>query len=305
MGWLSLNSSVGTDKGQNKSRDIKIAQALLNVYLRREKKAALKLTTKINKETNQTITNFQSKELNRSKPDGRIDPGGGTYKALIKVLKASHTTAAIVEPSYGIVTWNSEGTEGGIYHSRKLHVPGSASGLTLGRGYDFRRKKQATIIANLTTAGVDAKIITVLKNAAGLYGNTAKQFIIDNDLLDFQIQPNVQKKLFKISYEYEASQVKRISTKKDVVKLYGICDWDKLHSGIKDMAVDLKFRGDYTANSRKFLQQPIADNDLETFKKEIINKSNWPGVPADRFKRRKDYIEKQKTKAATPTSPKQ
>jgi len=304
MGWLSLNQSVGTDKGQNKSKDIKIAQALLNVYLRREKKATLKLTTKINKETNQAIIDFQSKELNRSKPDGRIDPGGGTYKALIKVLKASHTTAAIVDPTYGVVTWNSEGAEGGMYHSRKLHVPGSTSGLTLGRGYDFRRKKQATIIANLTTAGVDAKIITVLKNAAGLYGNTAEQFIIDNDLLDFQIQPNAQKKLFKISYDYEASQVKRISTKKDVVKLYGACDWDKLHSGIKDIAIDLKFRGDYTSKSRKFLQQSIADNDLEAFKKEIINKNNWPGVPADRFKRRKDYIEKQKAKAATATSPK-
>ena len=90
----------------------------------------------------------------------------------------------------------------------------------------------------------------------------------------------------------------------DPFNSYGACDWDKLHKGIKDIAIDLKFRGDYTSKSRKFLQQSIADNDLEAFKKEIINKSNWPGVPADRFKRRKDYIEKQKAKAATATSPK-
>lgn len=221
---------------------------------------------------------------------------------MIKVLKASHTKEAIVDPDYGIVTWKAEGTEGGIYHSRKLHVPSSTSGLTLGRGYDFRRKKQSTIIANLTTAGLDAKIINVLKNASGLFGSTAKQFIIDNDLLDFQISPNAQKSLFKISYNYEASQVKRICTKKDVVKLYGDCDWDKLHKGIKDLTIDLKFRGDYTSKSRKFLQQSIADNDLKAYKIEIIKKSNWPNVPADRFKRRKAFLEKQKA-APAPAAP--
>lgn len=70
MGWLSINSSVGTDKGQNKSADIKKVQVLLNVYLRREKKPALELTNKINKETNQAIIDFQKNELKRSKPDG-------------------------------------------------------------------------------------------------------------------------------------------------------------------------------------------------------------------------------------------
>ena len=41
------------------------------------------------------------------------------------------------EPKEGKVTFNSEGTEGGFFHSRKLHVPTASSGLTLGRGYDM------------------------------------------------------------------------------------------------------------------------------------------------------------------------
>jgi len=40
-------------------------------------------------------------------------------------------------PAKGKVTWNSEGREGGKYHSRKLLVPNNSSGLTLGRGYDM------------------------------------------------------------------------------------------------------------------------------------------------------------------------
>ena len=292
MGWISLYASVGSPTGKNSTRDLKIAQALLNVYLRSKNKPTLKITNTINNATNQAIDEFQSDHMKKVEPDGRIDAGGGTYKALIKVLKNSYTKKAIVAPTFGLVTWDSEGAEGGYFHSRKLHVPNSNSGLTIGRGYDFKQKKQTTVISNLTTAGIDNKYILILKKAVGLFGNTAKQFIIDNDLLDFEISPEVQKKLFKISYDDEAKVVKRICKAKTNVDDYGKVDWDKLNSSIKDIAVDLKFRGDYTSSSRKFIQQSIADNDLDAFKKEIVKESNWTKVPADRFKRRKQFIEK-------------
>ncbi|MEX0729512.1 MAG: hypothetical protein WED00_03675 [Aquisalimonadaceae bacterium] len=41
-------------------------------------------------------------------------------------------------PQKGLLTFEAEGTEGGRFHSRHLHVPSGMSGLTLGRGYDFR-----------------------------------------------------------------------------------------------------------------------------------------------------------------------
>lgn len=292
MGWISLYASVGTATGKNSTRDLKIAQALLNVYLRSIKKPALKITLKINDATNQAILDFQTNHMKMTKPDGRIDAGGGTYKALIKVLKNSYTKQAIVAPTFGLVTWESEGAEGGLFHSRKLHVPNSASGLTIGRGYDMKQKTKTTVNSDLTSVGIDTKVIEVLKKSVGLYGATAKQFIIDNDLLDFEISPDAQKKLFKISYNFEAKEVKRICDKSGTKKAYGDTDWDKLDSNIKDITIDLKFRGDYTPNARKFLQKTIVDNDLDAFKKEIMKDSNWSNVPEDRFKRRKRFIEK-------------
>lgn len=272
---------------------MKIAQALLNVYLRSKNKSALKITGKINDATNQPILDFQTNHMKKIKPDGRIDAGGATYRALIEVLKKSYTKKAIVPPTFGVVTWASEGAEGGYYHSRKSHVPSSWSGLTIGRGYDMKFKSQSKVLTDLTSAGVDTKQIQIIKKATGLYGDTAKQFIIDNDLLDFEISPEAQKKLFKISYDSEAKEVKRLCALKDVVSNYGKTDWANLNFYIKDIVIDLKFRGDYTVkDTMKFLQKRISENDLKSFKDEIVKKSNWVNVPEDRFNRRKKYIEK-------------
>ena len=88
--------------------------------------------------------------------------------------------------------------------------------------------------------------------------------------------------------------MKRISGKSDVVLAYGKTDWDKLNSNIKDIVVDLKFRGDYTGSTRKLIQKSIADNDLAAFKKVLKEKTNWSNVPQDRFDRRVTFLDKAK-----------
>jgi hypothetical protein len=164
----------------------------------------------------------------------------------------------------------------------------------------MRRKSQSTITKDFTTAGISTTNSNVLKKAAGSFGASAEQFIIDKDLLDFQVSSDQQFKLFKISYDAEAEEVKRICNKTDVVNLYGKTEWDKLNPHIKDIVIDLKFRGDYTSSARKLIQKAIADNDLATFKKVIKNKNNWPNVPQDRFERRSKYIDTAKASTATP-----
>ncbi len=299
MSSLIISGSVGK-KGKNFTKEVKVVQALINVYLRLQSKKPLPVSGKNDSALEQAISGFQTKHLKLSKPDSRVDPNGKTLKALHFVMESIFKPQAVIMPKYGVITWNAEGTEGGRYHSRKLHVPSHTSGLTLGRGYDFRRKSSATITKNLGAVGVDTVTTIALKNASGLFGNAAKQFIIDNDLLDFQIPPGMQKKLFKISYDAEAAEVKRICAKSDVVKLYGVTDWGTLNDTIKDIIIDLKFRGDYTPSSRRFLQKSIADNDLTEFKKHITNKNNWENVPPDRFSRRVKYINKVQTSAAKP-----
>jgi hypothetical protein len=127
-----------------------------------------------------------------------------------------------------------------------------------------------------------------------LYGSQAKNFISSNSLVHFEISQDQQVKLFLISYLEEEAEAKRLCSKPDVTKKYGDCNWDKLDPRLKAVVIDLKFRGDYTGRTRKFLQQYIVQNDLSGFRKVIANEANWTEqrVPIDRFQRRISYLDR-------------
>lgn len=197
-----------------------------------------------------------------------------------------------LKPSRGIVTFESEGVEqpGSQFHSRVLHVPTASSGLTIGRGYDMKEKTRAKIVADLTAAGVAPADAQKISGAAGLSGAAAKNFIAANGLQNFSITQETQVKLFEISYAEEEAVVKRISEKPDCVAKYGKVDWDKVHPAIRDIVVDLKFRGDYRTDTRQFVQKLLATNDLAGMKTVMASQAKWSGVPSDRFNRRKAFI---------------
>ncbi len=303
MRKLLLQGSVGKG-GQNSANDVKLVRALLNVYLRTQSKTALSMADKSDTTLEQAIHDFQATALKAPKPDSRVDPRGKTVNTLKDTLRKVFQPVSFKRPTYGIVTWDSEGTEGGFYHSRKLHVPSNYSGLTIGRGYDCSQKTPGKIAADLTTAGLATAKVAILKKVAGLRGVRAERFVIDNDLLDYQITHPMQQALFKISFGYEEKQAKRLANNTDNTQLYGKTDWAKLNPYIKDLVVDLKYRGDYKKSSWNFIQQSVANNDIATFKKLIQDKSKWPNVPLDRFKRRSDYISKAIIPAKTKTTSK-
>lgn len=285
-----INASVGKS-GRNLGRDVKIVQALINVYCRVSNRNRLEVSGSSSESLEQEIAQFQTAHLNLgSLADSRVDPNGRTLRALNQFLQERFRPVGISPPSKGLLTWNAEGNEGGPFHSRKLHVPSASSGLTIGRGYDCRRKPARQITSDLVGCGLTANDTAVLARASGLSGRGAEDFIIDNDLLDFQVTPEQQKAIFNISYQEEALEVQRICAKQDVVKLYGETDWDSLNAIIRDVIIDLKFRGDYTGASRRFLQKSIADNDLDAFSGYIKDATRWPGVPADRFQRRVSFV---------------
>ena len=258
-----LSGSVGKG-GNNSASDVKLAQALLNVYLRREGKKALPITGKPDPETLSAIEAFQKNATKLSKPDGRIAAGGHTFNALTAMLDSVwRDNQPPVKPTEGIVTFDSEGNEGGPYHSRILHVPSGTSGLTLGRGYDMKLKTGTKISADLTSAGVDTKTALLVGKASGKFGTSARQFVIDNDLLDFRITPLVQKKLFSVTYGDESKLAEKACNQTGYVSKYGKCDWDKLDTAIKEIVIDLKFRGDYRNDTAKHIQEFIVGNDLQ------------------------------------------
>ncbi|MFK5949485.1 MAG: hypothetical protein QM500_12035 [Methylococcales bacterium] len=138
-----------------------------------------------------------------------------------------------LQPLVGKVTFESEGAEGGPYHSRKLHVPSLTSGLTIGRGYDMKTKSALKINQDLISAGLAKNDVALLSKASGLFGATAKAFIVTHKLRAFEITQQAQVKLFSISYKEEEAETIRLCTKLDVEAKYGKCNWMTLNSTIK------------------------------------------------------------------------
>ena len=195
-------------------------------------------------------------------------------------------------PPYGLITWEVEGNEGGPYHSRKLHVPSATSGLTLGRGYDMKNRLATKINQDLVAAGVPAADAAKIAKAAGLAGDAAKKFIADQQLAAFEIAKPAQVALFLITYADEKAVVDRISAKPETVAAYGACDWRQLNQAVIDLLVDLKYRGDYTPDSRVLVQPLASRNDLAGLAQVMKVRTNWSNVPKDRFERRVAFLDK-------------
>jgi hypothetical protein len=199
---------------------------------------------------------------------------------------------SVPSPAEGVLTFEAEGQEGGPFHSRILRVPTIRSGLTIGRGYDCKTRMAAKIESDLTSAGLDQAAAKLLSRAAGLAGVFAEKFIDTHNLRTFEITPEQQLKLFKAMYREELLETKCLCTKADVQSVYGSCDWKELHPAIKEVLVDLKFRGDYTPKARQLIQRHVASNDLESFYEILSDKNNWLTVPADRFNRRVAHLKR-------------
>lgn len=107
-----------------------------------------------------------------------------------------------------------------------------------------------------------------------------------------EITPAQQKALFAITYAEIEASTKKLATSDEVVKKYGAVDWDKLNPIIRDLVIDLRYRGDYTAKSREHVQPAVVANDLKALAEVLAKREWWPNVPEDRFKRRAAYAQK-------------
>jgi hypothetical protein len=177
------------------------------------------------------------------------------------------------------------------YFSRVVHWPGGASGITIGRGYDLGQRPSPSM--DLSAAGIEEPLRSWLIRAGGLKGQAAKDYfdIADADIKAATISRKQQHDLFIPIYESMRNEVIRISRKTDVSSMYGHIKWETLDKKIKDVMIDLRYRGDYTSDARKIVQKYIVDNDFANFSKAISSRENWTSVPEDRFNKRFRYLE--------------
>lgn len=193
----------------------------------------------------------------------------------------------------GQLTFDVEGMEKhGPYFSRKLHVPSSSSGITIGRGYDMKLRSSDEIIEDMTACGVAVGKAKKLGACGGYSGKAGKDFLQEKDLKDLEISPAQQKALFTVTFHEMEGDVLRICNKADVVAKYGETQWAELDHGIKDIVIDLRYRGDYKPATREKIQPILVANSRSRLKKLMADEHYWMtrfGVPPERFERRKKY----------------
>ncbi|XP_031553467.1 uncharacterized protein LOC116290550 [Actinia tenebrosa] len=150
---------------------------------------------------------------------------------------------------------------------------------------------------DLVAAGVDAKTADKFKNAVGLKGKKARDWLKKNNLQDFTLTHEQQKKLFEKDYPRYVSKAKRLVEKysKAGVK------FDSLSQVAKDIATDIMYRGDYSMSSRnpakkkrsKRIQKVLDSKSLQKLKDLMSDKKFWDaaGVDPNRFNERKKAVE--------------
>jgi len=119
MAAIKIRKTVGK-KGHNAVDDVKKIQELLNKHKSAGGYAALKVDMDCGKKTIDAIAAFQGKAMGMGKPDGRVDPGGATLKAL-------NSGAGSVTPTSGGGGGGGGGSGGGSSGGTKTK-PSSGGG---------------------------------------------------------------------------------------------------------------------------------------------------------------------------------
>ncbi|WP_436883200.1 hypothetical protein [Enterobacter asburiae] len=200
----------------------------------------------------------------------------------------------------GQLTFDAEGNDqdASPWFSRKIHWPGGVSGVTIGRGYDLGQ--QASSEADLSLTGVANPLKAWLVGSQGLSASSAHARFnsASVEVHNSNITRKQQHDLFMLTYKRLEDDVKRICQKNSTIQSYHPNPqvspnqaWDSIPEKIKEVLVDLRYRGDYTTHARSLLQHYAYTGDLHAFGQVLSNRSNWMNVPEDRFNRRVRFYE--------------
>lgn len=200
----------------------------------------------------------------------------------------------------GQLTFDAEGndTDTSPWFSRKIHWPGGVSGVTIGRGYDLGQQGSAN--TDLVQIGITEPFKSWLVGSQGLSGTDAQSRFnsASEGIRNSTITRKQQYDMFMISYQRLENDVKRLSQKPDTIRVYHSNPqanpeqaWSDIQEKIKEILVDLRYRGDYTPHARSLIQRYAYSGDLNSFVNVLSVRSNWQNVPEERFNQRVSFYE--------------
>lgn len=200
----------------------------------------------------------------------------------------------------GQLTFDAEGNDNNDSHyfSRHIHWPGGVSGVTIGRGYDLGQQNDPA--SDFDSIELSQPLNHWLVESKGLSGSDAEnRYKSARDSIgDHEITRKQQYDLFVITYNRLEDDVKRICQKSNTIRVYHPNPnttpeqaWKDIPEKIKEVLVDLRYRGDYTPHARSLIQRYAYSGDLFSFGQVLSNRTQWSNVPHDRFLRRVRFYE--------------
>ncbi|MGF1902031.1 pesticin C-terminus-like muramidase [Aliivibrio sifiae] len=219
----------------------------------------------------------------------------------------------------GNLTFQSEGNDinSSIFFSRRAHVPNNKgvvignSGITFGRGLDIgqRTKDEVKDIfakVTLNCKPLSQNLLNWLKEGAGKVKQAAfEHYKTLDEKVPKEEQLLTRKQqhfLFLEIYPFYEKRTEALLTKNDVRKAYdkdNIFVWDKLPKKVKEVLVDLTYRGDNRSSTRKLFMPPLI-SDIKNDKTgtsslfyKIMSDEMWKTtyyVDENRFTQRKNKL---------------
>lgn len=148
---------------------------------------------------------------------------------------------------------------------KKPHHPSAESGVTISAGYDMKRRSKETIEAEMLAAGVPATFASRLREASTKTGADADTFCTNN--ADIVLTEAQVEGVFRQVYPTYVREMAYL-----VVERWR-ADWQVLPTVVKQVLVDMRFRGDLNANStpnalhhETVLKPWVAANDYASFR---------------------------------------
>ncbi|TOD66167.1 hypothetical protein CGJ60_05560 [Vibrio parahaemolyticus] len=212
----------------------------------------------------------------------------------------------------GQFTFDSEGDDNpsSPYFSRQAHVPNNSgvvvgrSGVTIGRGLDMGNPPtgatgQSPSALNLRElfqkSGLMPELSNWLLSVEGIQKEAALESLnnsgLDNKTLT--LTRKQQHLMFKQVYAYMEDKTRILLTKPDVREKFGVVDWDNLSLNVRNVLVDLTYRGDNSPSTREVFVPALVNYNAQTFKAVMSNVKAWRrfDIPSGRFIARKEHLE--------------
>ncbi|WP_369834614.1 peptidoglycan-binding protein [Cronobacter dublinensis] len=130
--------------------------------------------------------------------------------------------------------------------SRILHHPAISSGVTIGRGYDMKKRSAGEILFTLRQAGIEEYKSQICAKASFLSGKKASSFIELYGPLVGEITHQQQIRLFELSYKEKKDYAKNIY-ERSAADIKNALRWEQIELKIRDVFADTIYQGNNTA----------------------------------------------------------